>query len=339
MSKRFARLELRDPRWVAFVTRHPDASFYNHPEWSQLIAECYRYPGFVLALTNDDGTVGAGLPVFEVRSPLGRRRWVSTPFTDYCPLLSSQPEIATALVDELRSAAVPRFEVRAALGEHPGIQARVVGVRHRLTLGSDAEAVRRGFSHMHQKNIRVAQRARVTMRRGSSPTDIDTFYALHLRTRRRQGVPIQPRRFFDMLAALLQRGHGFISTAYWNDIPIASAVFFAWNGVIIEKYAASDERYWSYCPNNMLNWTEIKWACENGFHTFDWGRIGADQLGLRHFKQGWGAVEEPVAYSYIGAAAPVSDTSAIHNALSLIIRRSQPWVCRAFGEIFYRYAA
>jgi lipid II:glycine glycyltransferase (peptidoglycan interpeptide bridge formation enzyme) len=338
VSERLVRLDLRDARWTAFVARHPEASFYNHPEWAQLVAESYGYPSFVLGFTEGE-LLTAGVPVVEVRNPLGRRRWISVPFTDYCPLLSGGVDLVSGLVDAARSAQVPLFELRTELAEHPTVQPLVVGVRHRLRLGPDPEVIRRGFSGMHRKNIRTAERVGVTMGRGSSRADVNGFYALHLRTRRRQGVPIQPRRFFDRLGDILARGYGFVSTAYWNERPIASAVFLTWNGVSIQKYAASDERYWKYCANNLLNWTEIKWACENGYHTLDWGRIQVDQGGLRQFKVGWGAVEEPVAYSFIGAGPSTRTRSRLQNALAVIIRRSRPEVCRFLGEVLYRYAA
>ncbi len=339
MSEHLVRLELRDPRWAEFVTRHREASFYNHPEWAQLIVDCYGYQAFVLGRTDGAGAVTAGVPVIEAKSPLGRRRWISIPFTDYCPPLSGGRELVGALVEASLSDRVPAFELRTPLVEHPSVQRQVVGIRHRLRLGQDADAVYRNFSRMHQRNIRTAERSGVTVRHGSSRTDVATFYALHLRTRRRQGVPIQPRRFFDQLAVVLERGYGFVATASWREVPIASCVFLAWNGVIIQKYAASDERYWRYCANNLLNWTEIRWACENGFREFDWGRIGSDQRGLRDFKLGWGFVEEPVEYSYIGKRPSPSTTSEVRDVLAAIIRHSRPWVCRAIGEVFYRYAA
>jgi len=339
VSDQLVRVELRDPRWTDFVARQPEASFYNHPEWTQLVADCYGYSAFVLGFTDEHGALTAGVPVVEVKGLFGQRRWISLPFTDYCPLLSRDAELVSALVDASRSARVKVVELRAELAEHPGVQRQVVGIRHRLTLGPDADAIHQGFSRMHRRNIRTAMSAGVTMRRGTSSADIDTFYALHLRTRHRQGVPIQPRRFFDLLAVVLQRGHGFVSTASWHGVPIASALFLAWNGVIINKYAASDERYWKYCANNLLTWTEISWACANGYRMFDWGRIDADQLGLRQFKRGWGATEEPVSFSYIGGRPQTLKSSNLQDALAVIIRRSEPWVCRVLGEVLYRYAA
>src|SRR5204862_1950065 len=129
------------------------------------------------------------------------------------------------------------------------------------------------ISKMHRRNIRTAERRGVTVHRGSAPADIETFYRLHLMTRRRLGVPVQPRRFFELLGSrVLEEGLGFILSARAGDVPIAAAVFLHWNGELVYKYGASDHRYWEYRPNNLLFWEAIRWARDNGYHTIDFGR-------------------------------------------------------------------
>ena len=65
----------------------------------------------------------------------------------------------------------------------------------------------------------------------------------------------------------------------------------------------------------------------------------ADNQGLREFKSGWGACEEPLAYSVIAERPPVPSTDRIGPAMATVIRRAPTWVCRAMGEVLYRYAA
>ena len=63
------------------------------------------------------------------------------------------------------------------------------------------------------------------------------------------------------------------------------------------------------------------------------------QPELRRFKSGWGAREEPLAYTWIGNAPRPGGSRPFEAALAVLIRNSSPWVCRAMGELFYRYAA
>ena len=75
--------------------------------------------------------------------------------------------------------------------------------------------------------------------RGESAADVETFYRLHLQTRRRLGVPVQPRRFFALLLErVIRTGLGFVLTAHRDNVPVAGALFCAWNGTVMCKYSA-----------------------------------------------------------------------------------------------------
>ena len=86
-----AILPLDDPRWRAFVDHHPVRTPFHDPAWAQLVADCYGFDAFGAALTGADGQLRAGAPMVAVRRLGGRPRWVSLPFTDYCPPLAASP--------------------------------------------------------------------------------------------------------------------------------------------------------------------------------------------------------------------------------------------------------
>jgi hypothetical protein len=143
----------------------------------------------------------------------------------------------------------------------------------------------------------------VTVRRAEDPEDLlGIFYGLHVRNRRRLGVPVQPRRFFRMLwENLIETGLGLLLIAEAAGRPVAAAVVLAWNGTMIGKFIASDEQAWSLRPNNLPVWRAVQVASERGCRWFDFGRTDAANSGLRAYKQSWGAVEEPLVYGTLGA--------------------------------------
>jgi len=171
---------------------------------------------------------------------------------------------------------------------------------------------------------------------------VDTFYRLHLRTRRRFGVPVQPRRFFRMFwESMIRTGLGSVFIAEASARPVAAEVLLSWNGTAISKYSASDERAWPLRANNLITWHLIKTACEQGSRWFDFGRTDAGNEGLRAFKRSWGAAEEPLVYGTLGVTpepVPAMDGMAGH-LLASVIRHGPPVLCRAAGEALYRYAA
>jgi len=336
-------LDLADPRWLAFVSASTSATPFHHPAWARLLSECYGFRAFALAL-EQDGVINGGLPAMEVKRPLGARRWVALPFTDHCAPLVAEGDTAQFLAEvaqQAERAGISQIEVHAPL-VGSGIHLRPEGVIHTLELAADPQEVRRLF-HKSQviRSINRAEKGPLTVRRGDSAADLaEVYYGLHARTRRKQGVPVQPRRFFELLwKHMLSRGLGFVLLAYSGTTPIAGAVFLAWNGTITYKYGASNPDYLPLRPNHLTMWEAIRWGCENGYRTFSLGRSDLDNKGLRDFKNGWGTHEEELQYSGIGGDPLGLPMEGMLGALAIVIRHSPLWVTRSLGEILYPFVA
>ncbi|HEX6654942.1 MAG TPA: GNAT family N-acetyltransferase, partial [Candidatus Limnocylindria bacterium] len=113
-----------------------------------------------------------------------------------------------------------------------------------------------------------------------------------------------------------------------------------WNGTVVYKFGASDAGAWSLRPNHLLFWDAIRSACEEGYATFDFGRTDAGQDSLAAFKRSWGATEEPLVYSALGRVAPAGTSRGMATRLlATVIRHSPSFVCRATGELLYRFVA
>jgi CelD/BcsL family acetyltransferase involved in cellulose biosynthesis len=331
-------LPLRDPRWLEFVSARPDALPVHHPAWALLLEQTYGYDS--LALVHEgEGAITAGMPVLRVRRPLGGARWISLPFTDFSPPLGDLDALAAGLEGVPAAHGVMRLEIRSPF---PGATTETPEppLLHTLPLEPDPDAVTRRFKDSVRRNIRKGERGGVTVRRGDEEADlVDAFYGLHVETRRRLGVPVQPRRFFRLLwRNVVEPGLGFVLLAEHAGRPLSGAVFLAWNGTLAYKYGASDPNWLGLRPNDVLFRDAIEWACANGYHTLDFGRTDADATGLRRFKIGWGCEEAPLLYSVVGGAPPRLDSSS-STALAPLLRRSPTWVTRVVGELLYKYAA
>ncbi len=321
-------LALDDRRWREFVESRPDSTIFHHPMWAKLLADCYGYRAMAVVL-EAGGAVTAGLPAIDVSLPVGPRRWVSLPFTDHCPpLADGDGADLIGILGDLARSSFDVLEVRAAVSD-PTIQSGGAFVRHDLALSDDVAST-----------WKDAEAAGVRIARGSSASDVDTFYRIHVQTRRRLGVPVQPRRFFQLLfERVIRPGLGFVLTAYQGDAPAAGGIFCAWNGMLTCKYSGRADGFEKVDAVHLLYWNAIRWAIENGYHTFDLGRTGIEQTQLRSFKVGWGTREEPLPYAWVGRAPVRASSHRLERAMGPFIRNSSPWVCRAIGEVFYKYAA
>ena len=328
--------------WEKFIASMPEATIFHHPAWLNTISQVYGYKAFGLVLRDRCGEICAALPVAFVDSLLTGRRWVAYPFSDYCfPLYRSELDLALLLKSVLQfceEEKVDPLEIRWSLPQHPQVQARTEAVLHLLKLDSDINRVAASIHPMHRRNIRQAENRGVRVEWGRSRQDLHTFYHLHLETRRRQGVPVQPWKFFERLGKnVLEAGHGFILLAYHEDRCLAGAVFFFYNKTVTYKYGASSQDQLNLRPNNLIFWRAIQWSCENGYTLLDLGKTDHKNYGLRDFKSRWGAEEQALIYSSISSKPILAKTGRLNTIVERLIKKSPLWVCRLSGELLYKH--
>jgi CelD/BcsL family acetyltransferase involved in cellulose biosynthesis len=333
-----------DPRWRELAENAPGASIFHRPEWLGLLRDAYGFEPTAWTLAAADGSLIAGLPVARVGGRLTGRRLVALPFSDSCRPLCREghedalPELG-ALVAAERERAALDLEVRAPL---PGSGGQVVEgeVEHVLALSSDVEEVRARFAKAQvRRDIAKAERSGLVGERRTDREGLAAFYALHLRTRRRLGVPTQPRSFILAFERLFAQGLGFVQLVRLEGEPVAAAVFLAAAGTLTYKYSASDFEHRKLHPNHLMLMEGIRWGCEHGCHTLDMGKTEVENEGLRKFKRSWGAEERPLPYTHFGSVKRVGGGDGPASRLAAtVIRRSPPIVGRLVGAALYRHA-
>jgi len=285
------------------------------------------------------------MPFMEVDSPLTGHRWVSLPFSDFCTPLCRDPMALNALVEYLvcqnRQRAIPRVEIHAALPGGDRVFHATSFVWSRVKLSASPDATLKACDKTRVREpVRAAARRGVEVHQCTGKSGLYTFYDMLAETHRRLGAPVQPQRFFSLVwDRLIERGLGFLLLAYKDGTPIAGTLYLHYGGMLTAKYNASRLEFWGLRPNHLVYWSGIKWGCENGYRYFDFGRTEIDNQNLRDFKQGWGAEEEPLPYATISDRKPKLSSGRSREIISIVIRRSPRFLCRALGEILYGHYA
>lgn len=331
--------------WRELVERAPEGSVFHHPAWLSLLRDTYGYEVEACCVAARDGRLVAGLPVAEVSSRLTGRRLVALPFSDLCPPLltpDAPPQTAAVLREALMNLRTRRGVPLEVRGGGEVLRGALPGERfhhHTVALEADVAEVVRRFAKPHvSRGVRRAVREGLQASRRTDRAALLTFYGLHTATRRRLGVPTQPRRFILGFETLFEQGLGFVLLVHQAHRPVAAAVFLTFGDTLLYKYGASDARCLQARPNNLLFMEAIRWGCEHSMRTLDLGRTHWGQEGLRAFKLAWGAQERELRYRHVGGGAPAARSARGQRALGALIRRSPPLAGRVIGEVLYRHA-
>jgi len=336
-------LNIDDKNWKEFVEGHQESTVFHHPLWSNVLEKSYGYRPFVIALEDKSGQLVAGSPVVEVDSWLTGKRWVSLAFSDHCKPLAKNADDLQLLIKGLmlktRESNIPRIEIRH---EFPTVSTNT-NTRsyfiHTLKLDKEPGELFKEFRKKGvQYCIKKASKSGVVVSQSYDLASLMSFYDLHLLTRKKLGVPIQPRRFFQTLwENMITNQMGFTMLACHEDKVLAGSVFLYYKKKLIYKYGATDPRYLNFYANHALLWKAIQWGCENGMQILDWGRTDKGNEGLRQFKLGWGTEEENLVYTFLGNPPDHSITGWKQKLSENAIRRSPVWVGRVLGELLYKH--
>ncbi len=341
---------LADPRWEGLLARHPSASVFHSRAWLEALRRTYGYESIAYTTSSPEEPLHDGLVFCRVESWLTGRRLVSLPFSDHCePLLQRSGDLQGFLqnVREETEAKKWRYiEIRpqeSLAVPIPGLHVAARYTLHRLNLRADLPTLFRGFhKDSIQRKIKRAKREGLTCQVGTSDSILDAFFQLLTITRRRHGVPPQPKIWFRNLIECfgpeLQ-----ISIASKGRRPVAGMLTLRHKNTLVYKYGGSDTRFNNLGSMHCLYWESIQRANDLGLETLDLGRSDLDQSGLITFKTRWGATVSNLTYlrfsrsenptHWFEGAGPDWKTRTAKNVLSHAPARVLP----ILGSLLYRH--
>jgi len=339
---RFELLEISDERWLEFISARPESVIFHHPVWIKMIAQYYRFAPFLAAVTNHQGQIMAGVPIMAINGTRGSHRWVSLPFTDHCaPLAESQEDLlllANGLVERLDEGKVDNLELRWEYPDSQKLSHSNNFMLAILDISGELKDIAHRMGSSNYRKTRLGAKHGVTVENGTSMKYLEMYYKLHLETRRRQGVPVQPWGFFKALREeILEPGMGNIWLGMKEGKAVAGLLTLNWNKTFIYKYSANNEIGRQTFASYIVLWEAIQWANSQGYTRLDFGRSDISNEGLRRYKNQWGSTEVPLIYSSSKQKNSMSVIHTLTPLISKVIHFSPLWVCRLSGELFYRF--
>lgn len=336
---------LQDPRWPAFVEKHPAASIFHTRGWLESLRRTYGFVPAVVTSSPPGQALSNGIVFCPIKSWVTGRRLVSLPFTDHCqPLVNDPEELAGLLRDLSESAGRERWkyiELRplnsdiCSTGLPPKWQQSDKFYFHKLSIHPSLSQLFAGFQKDSvQRKIRRAERDRLVYECGRSQSLLNKFYRLQVMTRRRQKLPPQPLAWFRNLVECLGEALT-IRVASKGDLPVAGIITINHKATVTYKYGCSDERYHSSGGMQFLFWKMIQEAKEQGSLELDMGRCDLNNAGLIRFKDQWGAEKSDLVYVRCSSTGFEERDKRGARAAKGIFAHMPRWLLIAAGRLLY----
>lgn len=207
-----------------------------------------------------------------------------------------------------------------------------VQFRNTLTLDlmQSEDGLLAGMSQSTRRKIRQADKHGVTVRAGTE-ADLRPLYDIYAVTGQRQDFIIRPwEYYYDLWTTFMKVGLAHVLVAEHEGKVLAGCVLFHFAERVWYFYGMSSNTYRDLQPNYGLQWAALRWAKEQGYHTYDWWGAPNEfneqdpMWGVYRFKRGFGStiVQTVGAWDY----APIPPlywlyTRAAPRFLNLLRRR------------------
>lgn len=292
------------PHWDEILLSTEGYSFFHSSSWADVLKETYDYTPFYFSIITNDKIL-ALIPFMEINSFLTGRRGISLPFSDYCePILNGNISNFDLFLEILKFAKrrgwrYLEFRGGKNLFNSFNLCEQILSgyLIHKIDLKKGLNFLYEKLRDSNRRNIKKATKFGVRVEFSNSWESMNDFLNLNSITRKRHGIPPQPKNFFKIFyEKIILKGKGIIALARYQGKTISSYIFCLFGKNAIYKYGASDLNFQHLRANNLLMWESIKWLYEHGYEELSLGRTEKNNNGLRQFKNGWGGNEDFISY-------------------------------------------
>jgi FemAB-related protein (PEP-CTERM system-associated) len=323
-------------QWDDFVAGVPEGSLFHLIGWKNAVERTYGHKShYIMAMEGDE--IRGILPLIEMKSRLFGHSLVSVPYGVYGGIAACDAEAHETLTKSAEMLAdlmkVDYLELRNVSGQSYRPENRQAGATdHQVQLAKWFSkdlyvTFRKPILPTVAENMNaIPRKQRAMVRKGEKSglesriggvEDLAQFYAIYARNVRDLGSPVYPPAFFRSL--MENFSDSFILSVWKDGTMVAGVLTFVFKGILMPYYGGGRRGYFDYAVNDFMYWELMKYGCENGFTTFDFGRSKRD-VGSYRFKKHWGFEPAPLDYRcYLVNAKEVPNVSPVNPKYQLMI--------------------
>ena len=302
-----------DMLWDAFVEQSSAEALYHLTGWKRVIEQSFGHSTVYLYAAQAGRLVGI-LPLVFLKSPMFGTYFVSIPFFNYGGMLAENDDTRKRLAEKAaeiaRTHGATHIEFRHQENYALGLPVKTSKVVMILDLPESADALWNGFKSKLRSQIRRPEKEGFTVKFGHLDL-LDQYYDVFAVKMRDLGTPVYAKRFFENILKEFPQ-HTYICVVYAQEKPIAAGFLAGFKGMLQIPWAATLPEFDRFSPNMLLYWHILKFACDQDYQRFDFGRSTPDE-GTYRFKEQWGAKPAPCYWHYWLASGDALPELNPHN--------------------------
>ncbi len=282
--------------WDHYVLNHPCGIPYQLWAWKTAVEKSYGFKGKYLMGLKGNKIVGV-LPSIYLKPPIMPGRLVSLPYCDAGGPLTDNSSVDKFLLEQLYvnaaicSKKVPEVRAVAEMAQLPKeLTVNHKKVRMLLDLPNSSEALLASFKAKVRSQVKKPIKDGLTIQIGCVNL-LDEFYKIFCTNMRDLGSPVHTKKWFKTILQEYKNRSQVFVVRMPDNTPAATGIILCHTNTISVPWASSLRQYNRWNPNMLLYWGFLKFASDNGYRTFDFGRSTPDQ-GTYRFKKQWGARPE-----------------------------------------------
>ena len=335
--------DIGDNVWNEFAASQAHSTLYHSSHWRKVFQKAYGLKSYYLVKLDSKNKVEGLLPIVHQKSRLFGNHLGSLPFfVNYAGVLAKNSDAANALYayagDLARKLGAHTLQLRGTEVldiEWPCQQHKIC---MHLKLPSTADELWKAIGSKRRSQIKRPEREGIEIVHGGREL-LKDFYSVMTRNMRDLGSPVHSKAFYSaILETFPQQTH--IILIKKSGIAVAGGFLIGYKHMLEIPWASSLREYNSIGVNMRLYWEVLKYAIEQGYEVFDFGRSSKDSNTYR-FKKQWGA--QPVqCYWYTWGkhntehAKPSTDNAKFQLAINVWRRMPLP-VANVLGPMLVRH--
>ena len=287
-------------KWNEYVHNHPDAAAYHLFAWKEAVEQGYRHKTYYFIAEQNNQIQGV-FPLVYFKIPFMAGTLVALPFCDVGTVLGDNPEILKKLIAEAvffgKKLGVKLIDLRGNIPETvldevgTSVQQTSGKVRMLLKLPGSSEDLWKSFKSKLRSQVRKAEKNGLKF---SQADNVNDFYLVFSQNMRDLGSPVHSKKWFQEVIKYFGE-NARIGLVSFEGKTIGAGIILGVAKKISIPWASTLRQFNRLGPNMLLYWNFLKYASDNGFNIFDFGRSTPDE-GTYKFKSQWGAKPDPLVW-------------------------------------------